>query len=182
MTGTGAPRGRRSRRLALATLFAVLVFISKTLLPTPLDKVLIVVQALFLGLGSIMLVPFGATIVSTIGGLLTAAWRAPLAPFTLGFALLYGLLVDAFSIVFKTKAKDGSVRVRRLVAAVTVATTISGLASYYTTVYALSLLPRNIMLEAAILIIGVLSGLAGGYLAGLLWSKAVRHLSFSPSV
>ncbi|WP_455285414.1 hypothetical protein [[Eubacterium] cellulosolvens] len=174
MRGTGAARSRRSRRLALAILFAVLVFISKIFLPTPLDKVLIVVQALFLGLGSIMLAPLGATTVSTIGGLLTAAWRAPLAPFTLGFAILYGLLVDAFSMVFKVK--DGSVRVGRLVAAVTVATAISGVASYYTTVYVLSLLPRNIVLEAAILIIGVLSGLGGGYLAGLVWNKAVRHL------
>jgi len=34
-TGTVITRGRRSRRLALAILFAVLVFISKIFLPTP---------------------------------------------------------------------------------------------------------------------------------------------------
>ena len=63
-----------------------------------------------------------------------------------------------------------------LVAGVTIATAMTGMASYYTAVYVLSLLPRNIVLEAAILVIGVLNGLAGGYLASLLWSKALRHL------
>lgn len=60
-------------------------------------------------------------------------------------------------------------------AAVTLATAVTGMASYYTTVYVLSLLPRNIALEAAILVIGILSGLAGGWLATLLWTKALRH-------
>lgn len=176
MSGTFAARRSASRRLALVILFAVLVFISKIFLPTPLDKVLIVVQALLLGLGSIMLAPLGATIVSTLGGLLTSTWRGPFAPFTLGFAVVYGLLVDAFSMLLKAKAEDGSVRARRLVAAVTVATAMTGMASYYTTVHVLSLLPRNIVLEAVILIIGVLNGLTGGYLAELLWRKAVRYL------
>ena len=68
-----AARGGKSRRLIVATMFAVLVFISKTFIPTPVDKVLIVVQALFLGLGTIMLAPLGGTIVSTIAGVLTSA-------------------------------------------------------------------------------------------------------------
>jgi hypothetical protein len=176
MAGTAAIGSRRLQRLTLAVLFAVLVFISKTLLPTPLDKMLVVVQALFLGLGAIALSPFGATRVSVIAGLLTSVWRAPFAPLTLGFAVLYGLLVDAFLVLFKVKAENGAVRLKRLVAGVTVATTATGMASYYTTVYVLSLLPRNIVLEASILVIGVLNGIAGGYLAGLLWGKAMRHL------
>jgi len=156
-------------------MFAVLVFISKTFIPTPVDKVLIVVQALFLGLGSIMLAPLGGTIVSTIAGVLTSAWRPSFAPFTLGFAVLYGLLVDTFSMLFRVKAEDGSVRARRLVAAVTLATAVTGMASYYTTVYVLSLLPRNIVLEAAILVIGIINGVAGGYLATMVWAKALKH-------
>jgi len=176
MAGASPVASQRSRRLTLAVLFAVLVFISKTFLPTPLDKMLVVFQALFLGLGSITLAPFGATIVSIIGGLLTSVWRAPFAPFTLGFAVLYGILVDIFLVLFKAKAENGTVQVRRFVGGVTIATAITGIASYYTTVYALSLLPRNIVLEAAILVIGVLNGLAGGYLAGLIWNKALRYL------
>jgi uncharacterized membrane protein len=176
MLAIPASRSQRLRRLILAALFALLVFISKTFLPTPLDKVLIVFQALFLGLGSITLAPFGATLVATIGGLLTSVWRAPFAPFTLGFAALYGILVDIFLMLFKAKAESGALRVRRLVAGVTIATAMTGIASYYTTVYVLSLLPRNIVLEASILGAGILNGLAGGYLTSLLWNKALRHL------
>ena len=176
MLAIPAAKSQKLRRLTLAVLFAVLVFISKTFLPTPLDKVLIVFQALFLGLGSMTLAPFGATLVATIGGLLTSAWRAPFAPFTLGFAVLYGILVDVFLMLFKAKAENGTLQVRRLVAGVTIATAMTGIASYYTTVYALSLLPRNMVLEASILVIGVLNGLAGGYLTSLLWNKALRHL------
>jgi len=176
MAGTAAIGSRRLQRLTLAVLFAVLVFVSKIFLPTPLDKMFVVVQALFLGLGAIALSPFGATVVSGIAGLLTSAWRAPFAPLTLGFAVLYGLLVDAFLILLKVKAENGAVRLKRLVAGLTMATAVTGMISYYATVHVLSLLPRNIVLEAAILVIGVLNGLAGGYLAGLLWSKALRPL------
>lgn len=176
MVGTAAIGSRKTQRLILAVLFAVLVFISKTLFPTPLDKMLVVIQALFLGLGAITLSPFGATIVSTIAGLLTSAWRAPFAPFSLGFAILYGLLVDAFLLLLRVRSEKGDVRMKRLVVAVTIATTLTGIASYYTTVYVLSLLPRNIVLETSIIVIGVFSGLAGGYLAGVLWSKTLRHL------
>ena len=156
-------------------MFAVLVFISKTFIPSPVDKVLIVVQALFLGLGTLMLAPLGGTIVSTTAGVLTSAWRPSFAPFTLGFAVLYGLLVDTFSILLSVKAENGSVRTRRLVAAVTLATAVTGMASYYTTVYVISLLPRNIVLEAAILAIGIVNGVVGGYLAAMVWAKALKH-------
>lgn len=173
---TATVGSRRSVRLTLAVLFAVLIFISKTLLPTPLDKMIVVVQALFLGIGAIMLSPLGATVVSAIAGLLTSSWRAPFAPLTLGFAAFYGLLVDAFVMLFGVRAENGTVRLKRLVAAVTVATASTGMASYYTTVYVLQLLPRNFVLEFLILFTGVLNGLAGGYLAGMLWSKTLRHL------
>jgi hypothetical protein len=121
MAGTAAIGSRRLQRLTLAVLFAVLVFVSKVFVPTPLDKMFVVVQALFLGLGAIALSPFGATVVSGIAGLLTCAWRAPFAPLTLGFAVLYGLLVDAFLMFFKVKAENCAVRLRRLVAGVTMA-------------------------------------------------------------
>ena len=176
VNSVGAVGGRRSRRLTLAVLFAVLIFISKVLLPTPFDKMVVVVQALFLGLGAIMLAPFGATVVSVIAGLLTSSWRAPFAPLTLGFAVFYGLLVDAFLVLFKVRVEDGIVRMKRLVAGVALATAATGMASYYVTVHVLSLLPRNIVLEVLILLVGAVNGLAGGYLAGVLWRKALRHL------
>jgi len=171
----------RSRTAALAALFGSVVFISKVLLPSPFDKALVVVQAIFLGLGAIMLPPLGATFVALSGGLLTAAWRSPMAVYTVSFAVIYGLLVDSFCSLLKVRSRDGEISRNRLVAAVTVSTALVGMASYYTTVFAFQLLPRNLTLELAILVAGTLSGLAGGYLAAVLWQKSVRHIVRPPS-
>jgi hypothetical protein len=86
--------------------------------------------------------------------------------------------VDAFLVLFKVRVEDGIVRMKRLAAGVTLATAATGMASYYITVYVLSLLPRNIVLEVLILLVGVVNGLAGGYLAGVLWRRSLRHLLF----
>ena len=161
----------------MAVVFAVVIFISKILLPSPLDKTILVVQATLLGLATIMLNPMGATTVATLGGLLTATWRSTMAPFTIGFDVLYGLLVDTSSMLFKVKAGSGVIRPRRLLAAVALATTLTGMASYYTTVFVLALLPRNPPLETAIFVIGFLNGIAGGYFAGFLWKKAASQLA-----
>ena len=171
----------RSRTVALAALFGSVVFISKVLLPSPFDKTLVVVQAIFLGLGAIMLPPLGATLVALSGGLLTAAWRAPMAVYTVSFAVIYGLLVDFLCRLLKVQSGEGEISRSRLVAAVTASTVLVGMASYYTTVFAFQLLPRNLTLELAILVAGTLSGLAGGYLAAVLWQKSIRHIVRSPS-
>ena len=169
---------RRSRRVATGVVFAVVIFISKILLPSPLDKTILVVQATLLGLATIMLNPMGATMVATLGGLLTATWRSSLAPFTIAFDVLYGLLVDGFSTLFKVKSGAGIVSSKKLLAAVTLATALTGMVSYYTTVFVLALIPRNPPMETAIFVIGFLNGLAGGYLASLIWRKAARHFAF----
>lgn len=167
--------------MALAALFGSVVFISKVLLPSPFDKALVVVQAIFLGLGAIMLPPLGATFVALSGGLLTAAWRAPMAVYTLSFAVIYGLLVDFLCRLLKVRSKNGEISRSRLVVAVTASTALVGMASYYTTVFAFQLLPRNLMFELGMLAAGTLSGLAGGYLAAMLWQKSLRHIVTSPS-
>jgi hypothetical protein len=51
-----------SKRLALATLFGVLIFVSKIPLVTPLDKASIVVQALLLPLGYLVMGRVGCNI------------------------------------------------------------------------------------------------------------------------
>jgi len=171
----------RSRTVALAALFGSVVFISKVLLPSPFDKALVIVQAVFLGLGAIMLPPLGATLVALSGGLLTAAWRAPMALYTVSFAVIYGLLVDCLCRLLKVQSEEGEISRTRLVAAVTASTALVGMASYYTTAIAFQLLPRNLMLELSILVVGTLSGLAGGYLAAILWEKSIRHIVRPPS-
>lgn len=85
--------GRNTRRIMLITLFGVLIFVSKALLPSPIDKMAITVQALFLALGSLLFKPFGATIVAAFGAALTVLIRPSLAHLTIIFALTYGLLI-----------------------------------------------------------------------------------------
>ncbi len=166
----------RSQRVALAALFGVMISISKIFVPSPIVHGMVVFQAMFLELGFLMLGPSGATFVGLIGGLLTALWRMPLSPFTIAFALVYGLLVDALSILFRVRISMGELRLRRLISAVALSTTLTGLASYYTTVYVVELLPRNPLLEAGVLAAGVISGLIGGYLAALVWRRALRQV------
>lgn len=56
-----------------------------------------------LTLGYLVIGRLGATYVAVIGGLLTATLRPAFSPFTLLFALLYGLLTDCFCTLFKVK-------------------------------------------------------------------------------
>jgi len=167
--------GRRSQRLALAAVYGILIFLSKTAMPTPIDKLAIFFQALFLAIGALSMRPFGATFASAIGGVLTAFWRAPFAPFTLGFALLYGMMIDSTMALLHVKSSEG-VRTGRLVAAITLSTTIVGLLSYYTISIVLQALPRNLALELTILVGGVISGLLGGYVSALLWKFCLQYL------
>jgi len=74
------------------------------------------------------------------------------------------------------RSREGEVDRTRLIAAVTTSTALIGMASYYTTVFLFQLIPRNMMFEIGMLILGTISGLAGGYLAALVWQKSVRHL------
>jgi len=164
----------KSKRLALATFLGVLIFVSKIPLVTPLDKAAIVVQALLLPLGYLVIGRLGATYVSLVGGLLTAILRPALSPFTLLFAPLYGLLTDGFCILFKVRASQ--LKTLRLTLSMGVSTALIGLISYYTTVYAFTLLPRNFMLEVAILVLGTVGGLVGGYVAAIIWIKYLSKI------
>jgi len=166
----------KPRRLALATLFGVLIFVSKIAVPMPIDKAVVVIQALLLALGFLLLGSPGATYVALVGGLLTTLLRMPFAPFTILFTLMYGLLVDGLSSIFRVKSSEVHTKAGRLVLSMTLSTALVGLLSYYITVFALGLLPRNPMLEIIILVTGTISGALGGYLAVFLWRRNLRHL------
>jgi len=159
----------KSKRLALATLFGVVIFASKMPLVTPLDKAAVIVQALLLPLGYLVMGRFGATYVAVVGGLLTAVLRPALSPFTLLFALIYGLLTDGLCTLLKVQASQLSTL--KLTISMCVSTALIGLLSYYTTVYIFTLLPRNLMVEVVILVSGTASGLVGGYIASIVWRK-----------
>lgn len=164
-----------TKRIAVATLLGVVIFVTKTVVPSPIDKMFIVVHALLLGLGALLLRKMGATYVALIGGVLTALSRGALAPFTFLFALLYGLFVDSFFLLFKVNPDEGKVKVVRLVASMTLSTTLVGFLSYYVTVFMLGLLQRNLVLEVSILIIGTLSGTVAGYFTSIIWNKYLKN-------
>ena len=164
----------KSKRLALATFFGVLIFVSKIPLVTPLDKLLVIVQALLLALGYLVIGRVGATYVAVVGGLLTAILRSAFLPFTLLFAFMYGLFTDCFCTLFKVRAPQLSAV--RLTLSMGLSTGLIGLISYYTTVYVFMLLPRNLMLEVVILVLGTLSGLIGGYVAAIIWTKYLSKI------
>jgi len=160
----------------LATLFSVIIFAFKIVLPSPIDKAFILPQAMLLSLGYLLLRAPGATYISFVGGLLTAVWRAPLAPFTITFALLYGLSIDAISSIIKVRDVNNDVNEKRLITAVTVSTVIVGLASFYTSVV-FGLSPRNSLLEMGILIAGVINGVIGGYMSVVMWKRIFKRPS-----
>lgn len=180
MTATVGPKPTyrlpASRRLALAAIFGAAIFTSKVFAPSPVKDSMIIVQALLLGLGALLLSPLGATLVATIGGLLTASWNPLLAVFTVLFAIGYGVLVDVLIWALKARTERSDVSTWRFTCAITISTAIIGLVAYGTTV-ALSLLPRNPIAEAFILLGGTVSGLVGGYLAVIVWRRAAKHVA-----
>lgn len=166
---------QHTKRMAIATVFGALIFVSKTLLPSPINKMIVVVQALLLALSSLLLRRFGATYSGLIGGVLTALWNLALAPFSIVFALLFGLLVDG---LFFALGVDmlGEVNTTRMVAAMTLATAFVGVSSYYSTTHLIKLIPRNLAMEIIILVMGTISGALAGYLTSVIWNKYLRNV------
>ncbi len=162
------------RRIVLMSLFGVLIFMPKVMLPTPLDKILFLVQALVLGLGALLLGKLGATYTAFIGGLLTTILRPAFFPLSLLFAVLYGMLIDMFFMVFRVKTAS-TLRNSRIIISTTLSTIFTGLVSYYITAHLLGLLPRNILIEITILVAGTATGAVGGWLITYLWKKGIQN-------
>lgn len=157
-------------RITIAPIFGVVIFVFKIVLPTPIDKMFVIIQALLLALGSLLLGRMGATYVATIGGLLTTVWRVVFAPFSLIFAVVYGLLVDGFFYMFKVRVPHGDVKTSRLVASLTLSTVAIGLLSTYIIV-SIGLMPMIPILYLIIIVVGIVNGAAAGYLSSFLWKR-----------
>ncbi|MCX8205173.1 MAG: hypothetical protein N3H31_05935 [Candidatus Nezhaarchaeota archaeon] len=165
----------RSKKIALAPLLGAVIFASKVVLPTPIDKAFIFLQALLLSLSSLLLGRMGATYVATLSGLLVTAWRPIFAPFSLVFSVIYGASIDVFLYLLKARAPHGSVRTVRAVLSVALGTLITGAVALYVTVE-VGLMPMMPTLYLAITALGAINGAAAGYFASLLWNKHLRHL------
>ena len=163
----------RNVRLLIATLFGVIIFISKILLPAPINDIFVVVQALLLAISSLVIGKFGATYTSLINGLLVTILTLSFAPFGLIFSLVYGITIDGFLNAFKAE-EGGKVKTVRSIAALTVSSTITGLSSMYVTTM-LGLVPMVPMLYLIIMLTGILNGALAGYLTPIVWNKYLIH-------
>ena len=165
-----------AKRLAFVAVFGAVISVTKVFVPSPMNKMFVIIQALLLAVGALILGKMGATYVALIGGVLTAMWNLALAPFTLLFALLYGLLVDGFFFLFKIDVVEGRVATSRLIAAMTLSTMLVGVSSFYVMTHLMYLkeyLP--LLVEIILLIMGTISGSFAGYLAALVWNRYLRN-------
>lgn len=172
----GAKAVQKITRLIIAALFGSIIFVTKIFVPSPIDKLLIVVQAVLLGLAALFIKKVGATYAGAVGGVLTALARPALGPFTFFFAFLYGVLVDAFFFLFKVNSATDLVDRNRVIMAMTLSTSIVGLLSYYMTSVMMDLLPIEPMLAGFLLFMGAVSGAVAGYATTYLWNKYLKSI------
>ena len=162
-----------SKKVAVITLLGTLAFVSSGFLPSPIDKMVIGIQALSFSLAALLVVKGGATYASCITGLLLSILRTSFFPFSLIFSLFYGLLIDGFFHLFKVN--DGKyVKSKRLILLLTVATGITGVTSMYLTTL-LNVIPMIPIMYFAIIVGAILNGAIAGYLTVIIWNRYLSH-------
>lgn len=173
-----------SRKLATATLLGVIIFLIKGPLLAPYADFLLIFEALLVGLGFALLGRGGGTFVELVNGLLLTAYEAvtvpALAPFVLPLAILFGILVDLLGVWLHVRV-GGMVSGKRLAAALTVSSAVTGIVAYVVTLSALislGFLPNDpnmdLILGGTIVAIGVTEGAAGGLLAARVWERNLK--------
>jgi hypothetical protein len=146
----------------VVTLLGTVAFISNCFLPSPIDKMFIMIQALSFSLGSLLIAKGGAVYASLINGILLSQFRTGFFPFSLFFSLIYGLLIEGFFKGLKV-AKANEVKAKRLVLSLTLATGITGVVSMFLTT-AMGLIPMVASMYIGVLFVGILNGVAASYL------------------
>jgi hypothetical protein len=159
-----------SRRIALASLFSVLIVAITGFVPPPNSDYLIIFQSFFLALSFLVVGRGGATYVGAVSGILITFAKINFFPIDLVFSTAFGLLVDFFAIALR--AKEGRLaRTWRLAVALMASTGIIGFVAYYVTAVATNIVPNYLILDLTVLIFGVASGGIGGAVAGRLWNR-----------
>ncbi len=163
-----------SRKVATASLFGVIIAVVKgPLLPPPTGDLLVVVEAMLLGLSFIILGMGGATYTGAVAGLLINLVEPSFFFYPFLLAVLYGVLVDALSVGLKVKTA-GTVSSRRLAISLTIASAVVGPVAYYATVYLTPILPNDPTIYATIIVVGLVSGGVGGLLAARIWERNLK--------
>lgn len=170
----------KADRLIITALFGSIIFITRVFVPPPIDKLLIVVDAIFLVLGAFFLKTWGATSVAAVGGVLTGLWR-PIVPFSFIFIFIYGLLVDCSLKIFKIEATTKGVNQNRLIISLAISTTIIALVSYYATSIGLNIISVNLVINLLVIFMGPVSGIVAGYATSYLWNKYLRNINIDNS-
>ena len=164
-------------RLLVASFFAAIMFITRFFVPTPIDKILIVLDAMLLALSALTVKKIGATYVAAVGGALVGLWRPSLLPFSFVFFLVYGCLVDLFLFLFRVKATAEGVNRNRLMAAMALNTLMIGFLSYYSVTLFPMLIPSFPALDMIVAFMGPATGATAGYAAAYLWNKYLRAMA-----
>ena len=163
-----------TRKLATASLFAVIIAIAKgPILPPPTGDLLVAVEALLLGLGFVLIGFGGATFIGAIAGLLINLIEPGFWAFPFLLAALYGLQVDVFSSLFRAR-RGADVSTSRMVASLTLSSATTGPIAYYATVSA-GLVPSSpVGFYLFLVAYGIVSGAIGAYLAVKLWNRNMK--------
>jgi len=163
-----------SKKLITATLFGVLIGVVYGALPFEIGDALIVFEAIVLALSFILLGPGGATYTGLINGLVETPLQLAFGPFAFGVALLYGVLVDALSTLFRVTS-EGRVHAKRLVASLSVSTIITGLVATYAFItLGFGTTAPFLDVYLPVLLVGALSGTIGGFLAARIWERNLK--------
>lgn len=165
----------KSRDIALSSLFGIVIFAQKMLLPGPYDKMItVLIQIIFLTLAFLVAGFMGPILTGFISGLLTASMRGGLGAMTFAFALVYGVLVSILNHLFSV-VESGQIRRGRLTSLSVLSTLLVGVLSAFTST-ALGLIPYNPVMISIIIVTGAVQGLVGGYLSGWVFEKYLRNL------
>ena len=162
-----------SKKVAVVALFGTLAFVSSGFLPSPIDKMVIGVQALCFSLAALFVPKGGAIYSSFVAGLLLSVLRPGFFPFSLLFSVFYGVLIEGVFYFFKVNAGK-YVKSRRLILLLTVATGITGVASMYLTTM-MGVLPMILEMYFAIIVVAILNGTVAGYLTVIIWNKYLSN-------
>jgi hypothetical protein len=163
-----------TRRIALASIFGVTIWVVMGFLPAPTSDYLIAVESCFLALSFLVVGRGGATYVGAVSGLLISVVKPLFFPLDFIFAVFFGLLVDALATIMRVKGGDREARTIRLVVVMMVSTGVVGFVAYYLTAVATNLVPNNLVLDLTTLVFGVVSGAIGGFIAARVWNRSLK--------
>jgi len=150
-------------------LLGTVAFVSNGFLPSPIDKMFIVIQALVFALGSLAIAKSGAIYASFVNGILLSIFRAGFFPFSLLFSLFYGLLIDVAFQTLKVN-RGNNIKAKTLVFSLALVTGITGVVSMFLTT-TLGLIPMVTTMYFGIIVVGVLNGVVAGYLTLFIWKR-----------